>query len=108
MLGRKMFHNVVLIVVAMLAVTLAAGCSAVSRPAVSAGVQAVPAGGGPSGSQPVTLIGQPNQPVVPANRGITSWVWAKRQVRRTWRTSTSALKRKRHPCNRPWTTTKPR
>ena len=71
MLGRKMFYSAVLMVVAALAVTLAAGCSAVSRPAVSAGVQAMPAGGGPSGTQPVTLIGPSSQPVAPTNRGIT-------------------------------------
>jgi len=71
MLGRKLFYGAGLIVVAVLAVALAAGCSAVSRPAVSAGVQAVPAGGGPSGSQPVALIGQSSQPVAPTNRGIT-------------------------------------
>ena len=71
MLGRKMFYSAVLMVVAALAVALAAGCSAVSRPAVSAGVQAVPAGGGPSGTQPVALIGQSSQPVAPTNRGIT-------------------------------------
>jgi uncharacterized protein YggE len=71
MSGRKTFYGAVLMVAAALAVALAAGCSAVSRPAVSAGVQAVPAGGGPSGSQPVALIGQSNQPVAPTNRGIT-------------------------------------
>jgi uncharacterized protein YggE len=71
MLGRKTFYGAVLMVVAALAVALAAGCSAVSRPAVSAGVQAVPAGGGLGGSQPVALIGQSNQPVAPINRGIT-------------------------------------
>jgi len=71
MLGRKLFYRAVLMAAAVLALALAAGCSAVSRPAVSAGVQAVPAGGGPSGSQPVALIGQSSQPVAPTNRGIT-------------------------------------
>ena len=70
MLGRKMFYSAVLMVAA-LAVGLAAGCSAVSRPAVSAGVQAMPAGGGPSGTQPVALSGPSSQPVAPTNRGIT-------------------------------------
>ena len=71
MLGRKMFYSAVLMVVAALAVGLAAGCSAVSRPAVSAGVQAAPAGGGPSGVQPVAVSGQSSQPVAPTNRAIT-------------------------------------
>ena len=71
MLGRRMFYSVVLMVAAALVVTLAAGCSAVSRPAVSAGVQAMPAGGGPSSAQPVALSGQSSQPVAPTNRGIT-------------------------------------
>ena len=70
MLGRKTFYGTVLMVVAA-ALALAAGCSAVSTPAVSAGVQAVPAGGGAGGSQPVALIGQSSQPVAPTNRGIT-------------------------------------
>jgi uncharacterized protein len=70
MLGRKLFYRAVLILMA-LALALAAGCSAVSRPAVSAGVQAVPGGGGPVGSQPLALIGQSSQPVALMNRGIT-------------------------------------
>jgi uncharacterized protein YggE len=71
MLGRKMFYSAVFMVAAVLVVTLAAGCTAVSGPTAAAGIQAAPASGGPSGAQPVAASGQSSQPVATTNRAIT-------------------------------------